>query len=344
MITVILWISGAFLLLQVIVLLYLSVSKQKGIRHDQKVHQIYKHVLVDYLAYLDGETDQEPSLPQEEQIRVKVLEKLLSGYASNIKGAENEQRMRRTAERFLADHYRQVLKKGSWAERVNTLFFIEDYQMKLLQKDVKNHYLSLKEKDEEYRQSLRVLATFGDDSVLQMLKSDETISIGLMKECFRRLPAASIETLKKDQEMPVQVKLSLISYFGETGYYEHLPYVELHIIHEEKEVRLKALAALCQYRYISSANKISPFLTSEVWEERMYAARLSGLLQLTRYSTALMKLAGDPNWWVRFAACEALKQMPDGEILLTFAAEGHEDLYARDMAKQLQTLKTGVSR
>ncbi|AJD92770.1 hypothetical protein JMA_34530 [Jeotgalibacillus malaysiensis] len=344
MITVILWISGAFLLLQVIVLLYLSVSKQKGIRHDQKVHQIYKHVLVDYLAYLDGETDQEPSLPQEEQIRVKVLEKLLSGYASNIKGSENEQRMRRTAERFLADHYKHVLQKGSWAERVNTLFFIEDYQMNVLQPEVKTHYLSLKDKDEEYRQSLRVLASFGDDSVLGMLKNDEDIAVGFMKECFRRLPAALIETLKKDSELPVQIKLGLISYFGETGYYEHLPYVEAHLTHEEKEVRLKAFASLCQYRYISSADKISPFLSSEFWEERMYASRLTGLLQLTRYSTTLMKLAGDSNWWVRFAACEALKQMPDGEVLLTFAAEGHEDLYARDMAKQLQTLKTGVSR
>lgn len=344
MITVILWISGAFLLLQVIVLMYLSISKQKGIRHDQQVHRIYKQILGRYLAYLDGETDLEPSLPSDKLIRIKVLEKLLSGYATNIKGAENEQRMRQTAERFLADHYRQVLQKGSWAERVNTLFFIEDYQMSVLQKDVKHHYLSLKEKDEEYRQSLRVLATFGDDSVLQMLKSDDAISIGFMKECFRRLPATSVENLKKDQELPVQVKLSMISYFGETGFYEHLPYVELHITHAEKEVRLKALAALCQYRYISSADKIVPFLTSELWEERMYAARLSGLQQLTRYSTDLMKLAGDTNWWVRFAACEALKQMPDGEILLTFAAEGHQDPYARDMARQLQTLKTGVSR
>ncbi|WP_404406081.1 HEAT repeat domain-containing protein [Jeotgalibacillus malaysiensis] len=344
MITVILWISGAFLLLQVIVLMYLSISKQKGIHHDQEVLRVYQQVLSPYLSYLAGEAEQEPSLPADEQIRVKVLEKLLSKYASNIKGAENEQRMRKTAERYLTDYYRHILQKGSWAERVNTLFFIEDYQMKALQADVKTHYLSLKDKDEEYRQSLRVLAAFGDDSVLEMLKSDTSISIGFMKECFRRLPQASIEKLKKDQELPAPVKLSLISYFGETGYYEHLPYVEFHLTHEEKEVRLKALAALCQYRYISSADKISAFLNSEVWEERMYAARLSGLLQLTRYSTTLMKLAGDSNWWVRFAACEALKQMPDGEILLTFAAEGHEDLYARDMAKQLQTLRTGVSR
>ncbi|MDZ5710859.1 HEAT repeat domain-containing protein [Jeotgalibacillus haloalkalitolerans] len=344
MVTVVLWISGVFLLLQVALLIYLSLMKQKGIRTDQEVSGVYQQVLSPYLAYLAGENDHEPDLPSDEQVRVKVLEKLLSGYASNIKGAENEKRMSHTAERFLADHYRGILLKGSWAERVNTLFFIEDFHLKTLQSEVKKHYLSLKDEDEEYRQSLRVLASFGDESVLQVLKSGEAISIGFMKECLRRLPGSSLEQLKADQELPVPVKLGMISYFGETGFYEHLPYVEAHIQHKEKEVRLKSLAALCQYRYISSADKISPFLTSDLWEERMYAARLSGLLQLTRYSTSLMQLAGDPNWWVRFAACEALKQMPDGEILLTFAAEGHEDLYARDMAKQLQTLRTGVGR
>ncbi|MFB1081743.1 HEAT repeat domain-containing protein [Jeotgalibacillus sp. JSM ZJ347] len=344
MITVILWISGSFLLLQIIVLMYLSFSKRKVNRHDQEVSRIYHQILNSYLAYLHGETEHEPTLPSDEQVRNKVLERLLSGYVSNIKGAENEQRMKEVAERYLTDHYRHVLKKGSWAERINILFFIEDYQMSVLQQEVKNHYLSLKEKDEEYRQALRVLATFGDDKVLEALKNDQTLAVGFMKECFRRLPEEFVEILKKDPELPTPVLLSVISYFGETGHYEHLPYVESQLKHDEKEVRLKSLGALCQYRYISSADRLLPFLTSDIWEERMFAARLAGILQLTRYSTALMELAGDTSWWVRFAACEALKQLPDGEILLTFAAEGHEDMYARDMAKQLQTLRTGVSR
>ncbi|TFE01651.1 HEAT repeat domain-containing protein [Jeotgalibacillus salarius] len=344
MITVVFWISGVFLLLQVVLLTYLSFSKQKVIRKDNEVEQVYHRVLNPYLAYLSGEGDQEPDLPSNEETRISVIEKLLSGYVSNIKSTGDEKRLKHTAEKHLSEYYRDILNKGSWAERVNALYYIEDFRMDLLQSEVKRHFHSLKERDEEYRQSLRVLASFGEKALIQLLKSDDTFSTGFIKELLRRLPADLLEELKKEKDIPVFFQIGMISYFGETGYYEHLPYVEHHITHSEKEVRLKALAALCQYRYISSADKLAPFLTSELWEERMYGARLSGILQLTRYSTTLMKLAGDSKWWVRFAACEALKQMPDGEILLTFAAEGHEDLYARDMARQLQTLKTGVSR
>ncbi|MBM7580454.1 HEAT repeat domain-containing protein [Jeotgalibacillus terrae] len=342
MVTVVLWISGTFLLLQIILLIYLSLSKQKGIRNDNSMIHAYHQVLNPYLAFLSGESDQEPELPSDEKTRIRVMEKLLSGYASNIKGAGDQQRMQVTADKYLSEYYRTVLKKGSWAERVNTLYYIEDFTMNTLQTDVKKHFFTLQNRDEEYRQSLRVLARFGEKELIQLL-SEELFSMGFIKELLRRMPAESLEDLKKEESLPESVKTGMISYFGETGYYEHLPYVEQHITHKDKEIRLKSLAALCQYRYISSADSLSLFLDSAVWEERMFGARLAGILQLTRYSTTLMKLAGDSNWWVRFAACEALKQMPDGEILLTFAAEGHEDLYAREMARQLQTLKTGVS-
>ncbi|KIL43593.1 hypothetical protein KP77_32990 [Jeotgalibacillus alimentarius] len=344
MITAVLWVAGMFLLLQVILLAYLSFSKHRGIQRERLIDSNYTDILNPYLTYLSGESDREPSLPSEEMVRISVMEKLLLGYASNIKGAEQEMRLKQAAQQHLSDYYRRILKKGSWAERVNVLYYIEDFKMDSLQIEVKTHFLDLRDRDEEYRQSLRVLAGFGDEMLIQLLKRDEAFSTGFIKELLRRLPSDSVEQLKQAKDLPVIVKTSMLSYFGETGHYEHLPYVEKHLVHVEKEIRLKAIAALCQYRYISSAEKISGFLTSEQWEERMYGARLAGILQLTRYSTSLMKLAGDPNWWVRFAACEALKQMPDGEILLTFAAEGHEDSYARDMARQLQTMKTGVMR
>ncbi|TFE00074.1 HEAT repeat domain-containing protein [Jeotgalibacillus sp. R-1-5s-1] len=343
MVTAVLWVSGVFFVLQLILLTGIAINKNRSIRLEGRKQQAYRQALGPYIVYLSGESDVQPRLPKDKSIKIFIIEKLLSGYSQNVNSEAEKERMKMTADEHLQSHYMQVLRKGSWSERVNVLYFMEDFMMTSLKDQVWEHIQAVPERDEEYRQSMRVLASFGDERVLPFMIYDQSLSIGFTKELLRRFPAAFIDRLKTTESLPSGVLTAMLSYFGETGFYEHLPFVEANLNSEDKEIRLKALAALTQYRYYSDHDSLERFITSSLWEERMYGARLAGLLNLSRYSPQLMELAGDGNWWVRFAACEALKRLPDGEILLEFAAEEHQDPYARDMAKQLRTLRTGVT-
>ncbi|SIS45776.1 HEAT repeat-containing protein [Salimicrobium flavidum] len=71
----------------------------------------------------------------------------------------------------------------------------------------------------------------------------------------------------------------------------------------------------------------------------MLAAKVVGSLQLEDYRNELQSLARDREWRVRYAALEALRQLPQGPLLLEDVIEHHEDKYARDMASRLLSME-----
>ncbi|PPA69299.1 HEAT repeat domain-containing protein [Jeotgalibacillus proteolyticus] len=347
MVGTVLWVAAALFSIQLMLLVYLLITKKRQLNFEGRTNKAYHSIIADYLAFLTGEAEKEPELPKSQRVKQEVLERLLSRFSENTITVLEKNRIQLVAETHLANIYRMRLEKGAWSERVNALYFIEDFRMLSLKETVWSHLSKQEAADEEYRQTLRVLASFHDERLMEYLVKQEALSIGVFKELFRLLPFEAfndlVVELEKENTIPIALQEAFIAYCGESGNYGYLPFIERKLKDSNKEFRLKALRSLCLFQYCSDQEYIKILFTSEHWEERMYAARLAGIMRLSEYRDDLLKLASDTVWWVRFAACEAIKKLPDGEIFLEFAAATHEDPYARDMAKQMKTMKAGVS-
>ena len=346
MIIIAVWIIAAFTFIQLGVLGYILIRKKRINDFQNRVQELYEKLLPPFIRYISGIEKTEPDLPDSHKLRLEVLQKILNGFSKTLRGESEQKRIHEIAESHLALSYREDLKSRTWSKRVNALFFIEDFHIQSLKKAVWDHLKLLKEEDEEFRQALRVLAVLKDERLPIYLFEKDSIEIGLMKELLRRFNCEQIKTIEnkiressgKEHET---ILLAFISFCGEDKYLDQLPFVEEMLTDNRKEVRLKALKSISSYQYTSKQENLTEFFQSEHWEERMYAAKITGIMSLQKLSRELISLMSDEVWWVRFAAAEALWKLPDGEILLEFVANEHEDKFARDMARQTMTQGNG---
>lgn len=339
-------IMGVLLVIQLSLLIYLYTVKTWAIKQNHEADSLFQQLFPKYLPYLTGDSDSEPNLPQNLKLKQKVLERILAGFAHVVTDPAGKQRIKEVAECHLIDSYRKTLKAGDWSERLNALYLIEEFMMDALVEDVKEHLTTREMSGEEYRQTLRTLASFQEESLLDYMLNHPNMSYRLTKEIMRRLSLDVLMDLmhiikEKGDDTPDAVRHAFIDYCGEAGYYQLLPFIESMLNDSSKETRIKALKSLYHYHYCTRPELIIPFFTSVHWEERLHAAKLTGVMNLTEFSDYLMSLAGDRVWWVRFQACEAIKQLSDGEILLAYLSERHKDEYAQDMAKQMLTMRVG---
>lgn len=344
MIEIFLWSGVTLFLIQMILLGYLLIVKSQRINKEKSIQSYFERLYPSYLAYLTGENDTDPSPAKSSAIKLLVLEKLLNKALDEFEPIIIPHRLQNLAQRHLTKSYRKKLSKGNWAQRVNALYYIEDFQMEDFKENVWNHLLSLESRDEEYRQCLRVIASFRDERILRYVIKDRHLSEGFAKQLFRRMGIDLLHqfiVILKNYEniVPLPIQSGLITYCGEVQEDAFLPFVEKQLRHNDAEIRLKAMKSLADYHCLTDSKLIAYFFESDMWQERMFAAKLSGLLRLAEYKGELEKLAGDAEWWVRFAACEAFKKLPDGESLLQVISHKHHDPYARDMARQTLTVK-----
>ncbi|UTR16375.1 hypothetical protein MM221_07455 [Salipaludibacillus sp. LMS25] len=346
MIELILLLTASLFVVQLLLLVYLYTTKAWAIKKDREADRLYQRLFSDFLPYLTGHSDIEPPLPNNDKLKQKVLERILAGFSDIMTDPAGRERIQHLAEAHLASIYRKKLTSNQWSERINALYLIEDFMMDSLREDLKEHLQSCTSIDEEYRQTLRTLASFQEESLLEYMFSHPNMSVGLIKEILRRLSLSLLTDImavlkNKEDDIPYAIRQAFIEYCGESGYYEFLPFIESMLTHQFKETRIKALKSLHHYQFCSNPTIIVPFFTSDHWEERLHAAKLTGMMKLVEFSDYLILLAGDRVWWVRFQACEALKKMADGEIILAYLSEQHEDIYAKDMAKQTLTMRAG---
>ncbi|WLR49494.1 HEAT repeat domain-containing protein [Halobacillus litoralis] len=341
----VMWTVIFLLIVQLCLLGGLVISKIHSLK-DERLISIYIDKYEEpFFQYLERESDECPELPSDIRYRVRLVERLLNRFVDQRRGQIEYTRVRDTAQTYLSHAYRLYLKNGSWSQRVNTLYYIEDFDMIDLKIDVWGYFNQLTVMDEEYRQAVRVLAAFQDERIIRLLLDKETPQ-RLVKQVLRRfkddLFQQMVTVLENEPgRVPSQVHLAVVSYCGEKGSLDYLPFVERMLQFPSKEIRLKALRSLMELKACTDYQQLDKFYESEVWEERMYAAKIAGRLKLESAQDALLKLAGDSHWWVRYAACEAMKNLPDGARLLEYTHNYHEDKFARSMARQHLTVKVG---
>jgi hypothetical protein len=326
---------------QLILLLVLTSKKLKRDKKDQDEQNIYKEAMPAFINYLYNEKDDYIPLPPDEY---HVAEQLFSSSMAITKDEDLQHKIRESASFYLSSHYEKVMNAADWSARVNALYYIEDFRMTSLQPVLAKRLMTVKEQDEEKQQLLRTLAALGDLSVLSHLENEPSTKESVYLSVFKRFPEDVIpQTVSYvRQEGSLKANISLLMYLGLTKKLSYLSFVEENLAHQNSEMRIQALKALFQMNYISNVNLIQPFFYSEVWEERMFAAKITGVLTLTQFEKELTEFLGDSVWWVRYYAAEALL-LSFGENKLLELSQSHPDQYARNMAAQWLRLERQVS-
>lgn len=345
MIDIFMWVVLGLLGIQLLILVMLVGWKMKNLAAENDIKEKLETLKPQFREYIEGIQRVEPVLPAAGKGQFKVMEKMLDEFSTEDFQEEQKARIYLLAENHLAEQYRSTLKKGQWAERINALYFIEDFRLFSLKEDVYQHFLKISKRDEEFRQCIRVCATLQESRLMEKAIRNKDLSFGMIKELLYRLDEellkATLERIQSKEDISENMLYAFITYSGEHQIDMVFPFVEKKLRDERKEVRLKAMNSLCHYRKITDPSILSAFFRSEYWEERMYAAKLTGACRLEQHKEKLVDLLSDNIWWVRFAGAENIKVFKDGNTLLEQVAADHADAYARDIAKHMLTREGG---
>ncbi|ANU28156.1 hypothetical protein I858_014280 [Planococcus versutus] len=280
--------------------------------------------------------------------QVVILERLLNGYVSVTKNSTMSPLVAKLSEDFLTEHYAKQINQRNWAIRMNTLYFIEDFHMKSFAPLVKEKLCKTHKLDQETQQLIRTLTSLNDPMTISVLAQYPEASVRLYIDVLKRLsPITRLQELNTallNQENNKPLKYASISFIGTSGLTNFLPQIEEEFQNQDEEIRIQALKTVWHLQHLSDPSLLIPFLHSTSWQERMFATRIVGKLQLSRYKEVLSELLGDSVWWVRYSSAEALTQFSDGDVLLHHLAVHHPDRYARDMASQWEISLIGSEK
>lgn len=345
MIEIFTWVVFGLLGIQLLILALLISWKTKNLASERAVKEALHILKPQFQHYIEGKQLIEPALPTGAERRFKLMETMLDEFSVEVFSETQSAKIHELAEKHLAEHYRRTLKKGQWAERINALYFIEDFRLFSLKEDVYQHFTKIGKRDEEFRQCIRVCATLQESRLMDRAIGNKDLSFGMIKELLHRLDEdlleKTLEQMQSKEDISENMLNAFIAFSGERRIDLLFPFVEKKLRDERKEVRLKAMSSLCHYKKMEDPSILPEFFESEYWQERMYAAKLTGACHLGQYKQNLVGLLSDNVWWVRFAGAENIKIFEGGNSMLEQLAVEHTDAYARDIAKHMLTREGG---
>ncbi|ETP67588.1 hypothetical protein AC739_04735 [Planococcus glaciei] len=348
MVNVFLWVVGILLAFQLILLLGLIIWKTRTLAKEKILGAEVDRLMPAYREYIKASRSEQPKLSANAKLQAAAIERTLDQLMSEADAEHEKKKVMELADQNLSAYYRNVLKKGKWADRINTLYFIEDFRMASLQDDVFRHFKKLRKQDEEYRQCLRSAAVLQDSKVIDVLLANQTLSTGFIKEILFRLKPSLLVDLSRrlavNDKATENLLFAFITINGEQKNELFFPFVENLMLDNRLEVRIKAMKSLCNYEKLQDPSKLSGFFKSANWEERMYAAKLTGACRLNGFTESLVELFSDPVWWVRFSAAENIYELDNGAGMLKRIGATSKDAYARDIANHMLTRKGGKSQ
>jgi HEAT repeat protein len=317
----------------VMLLVYLTIRKAVDINNRRIIDQyIDKYQPILYTMLTDGGYSR--GLNPTTVLEQKAIEELLSRYNRILEGEDEKLRLSELASMYLTDYYRKRLKSKRWSQRMNTLYHIEDFNLRPLIEDIYRLTVKKRLSHEELIRTLRILALFQHKELFEML----TVRYHSLSEFEFRNVLIRLEKQKFDQFIfhfhksspPLQKAiLDVISIKKELNY---LAFLENIFSSYKGEIRLRALKALSEIGYVKNMEPYLELLYSTKWEERMVAAKLVGSLKEVKAISRLIELLHDQTWWVRSQAGQAICQFPNGHDILREVLETSKDAFAKDMA------------
>ncbi|QKS72901.1 hypothetical protein FLK61_40595 [Paenalkalicoccus suaedae] len=338
-----LWLLAILVITQLVLLVYTIMTKRSSIRQDRLLNEAYEKMHPKLYQYFIGEEAMDPRLPDRQKTRVALVELSVDQFLKEEHSADQCSRAKALAEKVLSEPYKRILRSNQWAERMNALYYIEDFEICSLEEDVTSHLRAIKHPGgEEYRQALRVLAVMQSDIVVEELIKHPH-SIVFCKEILRRMNHVLFDELasRLGEESHPELYQAFIVHVGEHGLDAHMMKVEKAFRDTRTETRLKALRAIAFSKKLRDSSKLTPFFTSEIWQERMYAAKVVGAIEDKTLLAKVKPLLSDREWWVRYAAADTIATFGISELYETLPSL--EDPYAEDMIRQMITREGGVA-
>ncbi|WP_059172807.1 HEAT repeat domain-containing protein [Bacillus sp. FJAT-27445] len=330
------FISTLFLLL-----LYLALRKTMANRNRKQIEQ-YKERFNPYLfEYITEGTITRKLVPRRDAEK-KAVEELLAKYAEILEMGEERKNLADWAGLHLTDYYRSRLQSRKWSSRMNALYYIEDFKMDTLLKDLFKMLGKKRTSRDELIHILRILANFQFINLYDYLNR----KFSFLSEFECRNILVRLEDGHFDQftlgfhQARAELQNALLDVIGVNKDIKYLSFLESIFQSYRGETRLRALKAIGSIGYVSNLDDYLPLSSSSSWEERMLAARLIGSMRDEKGIANLKELIHDRTWWVRSQAGQALSKFPGGGAILQEIVDTTKDPFARDMA--LEWINKGV--
>ncbi|MGJ7919819.1 HEAT repeat domain-containing protein [Neobacillus sp. LXY-4] len=325
--------SSLILSILILLLLYLVIRKAIENSRRRKIEATKEKMnplLYDYLV--DGNVVR--GFHADTAIKKMALEELLLRYAEMIEGDEERQNITKLADLYLKELYCRNLKSFVWSKRMNALYHIEDLRLESLTHEVLKRVESKRASTEEVILSFRILADFNYPNMFELLQSKWE---GLTEYDFRSILSRLSEPLLQSfiaqfQHCPEQLKYALLEVMSVKRDSNFCFFLETTFLRGEGEIRLRALKAIASIGHCLDVKPYMSLVRSNVWQERMMAAKIFGNMRGNDLIPYLKQLLSDKVWWVRYQAGQSIMMFPDGKEILRTIRETSDDPFAKDMA------------
>lgn len=327
---------GLWLLLTVM-FVYVIVQKIKENRWRKEVEayrSLYQPILLRYLT--EGEHVPPPLVSAQHVAMMELLDHFIRVLDDKVK-----ERAVFLAEQYFSHYLREQLHHRRFGRRMNALFYIEDFGLRSLLRELEKMYDEKHVTMMEKRQLLKMFALFRHPHVYEYMKTND--------ESFTQFDYRLILSRMDDKmfakmvdhffDWNEKIQYALIDMIGIMQKVGHVSFLCALLQHEQSEYRIRALKALAEMAFPLEAEQLDVHLRSQIWQERLMALRLCARTSKEELIEQIKELIKDPMFSVRSQAAEALLRMPNGLSILEQIAQTSDDRYARDMA--LEWLERG---
>lgn len=332
------WVFYLFLVLFALLIgffLYLVIKKARVNCKREEVENYKESIQESFIQYMYLQ-DENLKITPKNDVQTTAVEELLLALVKVVNGEEILHFIQRYAERELSALYRKQLRHRRWSVRMNTLYAIEGLHMVNLLDDVRKVMEKKQITVAEESQILKILVRFHDPHYEQYLfnehyKRSEFTYRSLLSmmndEQFEKF-------IVRFNEHMEEVQLATIDIIGINRNLEQLPFLEKQLHSTSDETRIRSLKALNELSYVSDTSRLLRHIKSDLWEERMMAAKLLSKAQGEEAIMWLEVLLNDRHFLVRSNAARSITQLPNGYERLRRISNTTTDLFARDMANE----------
>ncbi|MFF2876010.1 hypothetical protein ACFVR2_06760 [Gottfriedia sp. NPDC057991] len=344
---IIFYITGIFFLLILFIYIYLVLRKIiRQQKNKQKEEWLNKNILSIENYLIKGKLSAS-FLPRKE-IEFEALENIFSSFMSIIKFEEGFDPIRPIVNLYFIPRYKYKLKHGNWSERINSLLFINQFKIKMMQDDLIQHLSNKKCSVEEKFNIFLILASFKYEKLMELLISQKKIPSFLLTEIlYQHVNEENIQELIKNfYDLPEDYKnpiLDLIRIKNLRSEKIHL-FLEKLITSENIELKIRSLKTIASIGYISTPSIIIQLVESNENggqlqvplsnEENLMIVRLMGNIRQDLFLPYLIQFISDKAYIVRSEAAKSIKKYKNGSVILNQIIEEHTDAYARNIAKE----------
>lgn len=327
-------IAAVFAIL-VLFTVYLFVQREREASFNKKRKSYLQRYTQLWNCYLFEEGLFSVRLVPRGRADVEAIEIIFLSYLKNIASPAIRLEIKNFSNRYLKEFYKKDLASKRWSTRMNALYRIAGFGMDELLDTCRSLEHKNVSKEERF-QLLKIYSLFQPDLFTEKLKQ---LQDDYSESEYRRLLVLLDDDLfirffDAFQDWSLNIQFALID---TAAVRRNAPYVDKlkHLLsHDNAEIRIRALKGIYEIGIIDEIEIYLPFVSSDVWEERLMAAKIFKHAPLANMYAYLEQLLQDESWLVRSQAAETIAVARQGGERLQQFIQYADNEYAVDIAKE----------